>query len=70
MEEKTRYKLPNIASELITCDVPQVRTDWLSAVPVLHILMVVFVIKNRCYGSELSEIRVLDLYLCFGKKKI
>ncbi len=24
LEEKTRYKLPNIASELITCDVPQV----------------------------------------------
>ena len=25
LEEKLRFKLPNIASEVITCDVPQVR---------------------------------------------
>ena len=54
MEEKTRYKLPNIASELITCDVPQVRTDWLSAVPVLHIL-----IGRFCHKKPVSRIRII-----------
>ena len=39
VEERLRFKLPNIASEVITCDVAQVRPRLGSGIPIVFIII-------------------------------